>query len=165
MPIVKRYDFVLLFDVQDGNPNGDPDAGNAPRVDPETGQGIVTDVAIKRRVRDYVALAKAGADGYRIYIADRAILALTKAKAYEAAPPAPDFEATPPARGKPKAKAKKAVDFDRILDAQRWMCGEYWDVRTFGAVMSSKGADCGQVRGPVQLTFARSIDAVLTLEH
>jgi CRISPR-associated protein Csd2 len=176
-----RYDFVLLFDVQDGNPNGDPDAGNAPRVDPETGQGIVTDVAIKRRVRDYVALAKAGADGHRIYIADRAILALTKAKAYEAlghpvveatgeeageeAPPAPDFEATPPARGKPKAKAKKAVDFDRILDAQRWMCGEYWDVRTFGAVMSSKGADCGQVRGPVQLTFARSIDAVLTLEH
>jgi CRISPR-associated protein Csd2 len=179
-----RYDFVLLFDVQDGNPNGDPDAGNAPRVDPETGQGIVTDVAIKRRVRDYVALEKGGADGHRIYIADRAILALTKAKAYEAlghdvveaqaedasdeADPAPALDAPPRARGRAaanKPKAKKAIDFDRVLEAQKWMCETYYDVRTFGAVMSSKGADCGQVRGPVQVTFARSIDPVLTLDH
>jgi CRISPR-associated protein Csd2 len=170
--------------VQDGNPNGDPDAGNAPRVDPETGQGIVTDVAIKRRVRDYVALEKGGADGHRIYIADRAILALTKAKAYEAlghdvveapaedagdeADPTPALDAPPRARGRAaanKPKAKKAIDFDRVLEAQKWMCETYYDVRTFGAVMSSKGADCGQVRGPVQVTFARSIDPVLTLDH
>jgi CRISPR-associated protein Csd2 len=180
--ITHRYDFVLLFDVQDGNPNGDPDAGNAPRVDPETGQGIVTDVAIKRRVRDYVALAKGGADGHRIYITDRAILAVTKAEAYRAlghdvveaqgedaddeADVAPAVEATPRGRGKAsKPKGKKAVDFDRALSAQKWMCGTYYDVRTFGAVMSSKGADCGQVRGPVQITFARSIDPVLTLDH
>jgi CRISPR-associated protein Csd2 len=178
-----RYDFVLLFDVQDGNPNGDPDAGNAPRVDPETGQGIVTDVAIKRRVRDYVALAKAGADGHRIYIADRAVLAMTKAKAYEAlghsvieapaedageeADLAPAVEAPLRAHGKAtnKPKAKKAVDFDRVLEAQKWMCETFYDVRTFGAVMSSRGADCGQVRGPVQVTFARSVDPVLMLDH
>src|SRR5271170_3280382 len=126
MPEIKnRYDFVMLFEVQDGNPNGDPDAGNAPRVDPETGQGIVTDVAIKRRVRDYVALVKGGADGHRIYIADRAILAVTKAEAYQAlghdvveapaedagedADPAPAVEAAPRARSKPtRPKAKKA---------------------------------------------------------
>ena len=179
--ITHRYDFVMLLDVQDGNPNGDPDAGNAPRVDPETGQGLVTDVAIKRRVRDYVALAKGGAEGYQIYIADRAILALTKAEAYQAighdvveapredadeeADPAPAVEATAGPRGKAKPKGKKATDFDRVLEAQKWMCASYYDVRTFGAVMSSKGADCGQVRGPVQLSFARSIDPVLTLDH
>jgi CRISPR-associated protein Csd2 len=179
--ITHRYDFVLLFDVQDGNPNGDPDAGNAPRVDPETGHGLVTDVAIKRRVRDYVALEKGGVDRYRIYIADRAILALTKAEAYaalgqdvvdagddeagEGPNPTPAVEAAPKGRGKGKAKSRKATDFDRVLDAQKFMCATYWDVRTFGAVMSSKGADCGQVRGPVQLTFARSVDPVLTLDH
>jgi CRISPR-associated protein Csd2 len=179
--IKHRYDFVLLFDVQDGNPNGDPDAGNAPRVDPETGQGIVTDVALKRRVRNYIALATPGADGLGIYIADRAVLAVTKAQAYEAlgrdiveapkeeatddADPAPAVEAQPRSRAKAKPKGKKAVDFERVLDAQKWMCASYYDVRTFGAVMSSKGADCGQVRGPVQLTFARSIDPVLTLDH
>jgi CRISPR-associated protein Csd2 len=176
-----RYDFVLLFDVQDGNPNGDPDAGNAPRVDPETGQGLVTDVSIKRRVRDYVALTKGGADGYGIYIADRAILAATKAEAYAAlghdvveaageeagddpgAAPSPEASSRP--RGQAKPKGKKAADFARVLEAQKWMCATYYDVRTFGAVMSSRGADCGQVRGPVQLTFARSIDPVLTLDH
>jgi len=177
--ITHRYDFVLLFDVQDGNPNGDPDAGNAPRIDPETGQGIVTDVAIKRRVRDYVALAKGGADGHRIYIADRAILAMTKAEAYEAigqdvvdakgdetGEDAGHAHAAPPQpRGKAKPKGKKAGDYERVLEAQKWMCATYYDVRTFGAVMSSKGADCGQVRGPVQITFARSIDPVLTLDH
>ncbi len=181
MPEIKnRYDFVVLFDVQDGNPNGDPDAGNAPRVDPETGHGIVTDVAIKRRVRDYVALEKGSADGYRIYISDRAILAQTKAQAYEALgkevveasgdpgeepEDASAAEAAPRGRGKAKPKGKKATDFERVLDAQKWMCATYYDVRTFGAVMSSRGADCGQVRGPVQLTFARSIDPVLTLDH
>ncbi len=179
--ITHRYDFVLLFDVKDGNPNGDPDAGNAPRIDPETAQGIVTDVAIKRRVRDYVALAKGGAEGHRIYIADRAILAITKADAYvaigqdvveatgdeagEDAGPAPVAAAHAPARGRGKPKGKKAGDFARVLEAQKWMCATYYDVRTFGAVMSSKGADCGQVRGPVQITFARSIDPVLTLDH
>ncbi len=179
--IKNRYDFVLLFDVQDGNPNGDPDAGNAPRVDPETGHGIVTDVAIKRRIRDYVALQKGGADGYRIYISDRAILAQTKAEAYQAlgkdvveageedadeeGEQAPAAKAAQRGQGKPKAKSRKATDFERVLDAQKWMCATYYDVRTFGAVMSSRGADCGQVRGPVQLTFARSIDPVLTLDH
>src|SRR6202789_3438267 len=179
--ITHRYDFVLLFDVQDGNPNGDPDAGNAPRIDPETGQGIVTDVSIKRRVRDYVALAKGGADGHRIYIADRAILAVTKAEAYEAigqdvveaagdeagedAGPAPVAASQPQPGGKGKPKGKKAVDFERVLEAQKWMCATPYDVRTFGAVLSSKGADCGQVRRPVQITFARSIDPVLTLDH
>ena len=177
--ITHRYDFVLLFDVQDGNPNGDPDAGNAPRIDPETGQGLVTDVAIKRRVRDYVALAKGGADGHRIYIADRAILAMMKAEAYEAigqdVVDAKGDEAgedagqaqaaTPQPRGKAKPKSKKAGDYERVLEAQKWMCATYYDVRTFGAVMSSKGADCGQVRGPVQITFARSIDPVLSLDH
>jgi len=177
--ITHRYDFVLLFDVQDGNPNGDPDAGNAPRIDPETGQGLVTDVAIKRRVRDYVALAKGGADGHRIYIADRAILAMTKAEAYkaigqdvvdakgdEAGEDAGQAQAaTPQPRGKAKPKGKRAADYERVLEAQKWMCATYYDVRTFGAVMSSKGADCGQVRGPVQITFARSIDPVLSLDH
>ena len=177
--IKNRYDFVLLFDVQDGNPNGDPDAGNAPRVDPETGHGIVTDVAIKRRIRDCVALQKGGVDGYRIYISDRAILAQTKAEAYQAlgkdvveageedeeGEQAPAAEAVPRGRAKLKAKRRKATDFERVLDAQKWMCATYYDVRTFGAVMSSRGADCGQVRGPVQLTFARSIDPVLTLDH
>jgi CRISPR-associated protein Csd2 len=179
--ITHRYDFVLLFDVQDGNPNGDPDAGNVPRIDPETGQGLVTDVAIKRRIRNYVALAKAGAEGHRIYIEDRAVLAVTKAEAYAAlgqdvveakgeeagdeTGPAPLVEAQPQPRGKGKPKGKKAVDFERMLEAQRWMCATYYDVRTFGAVMSSRGADCGQVRGPAQITFARSIDPVLTLDH
>jgi CRISPR-associated protein Csd2 len=178
-----RYDFVLLFDVQDGNPNGDPDAGNAPRVDPETGHGLVTDVALKRRIRDYVALTKEGADGYAIYITDRAVLAATKAKAYEALGQdvveasrdetgdedgpkgTPATEAPQRARGQARQKGKKAADFGRVMEAQKWMCATYYDVRTFGAVMSSRGADCGQVRGPVQLTFARSIDPVLTLEH
>ena len=175
-----RFDFVYLFDVSDGNPNGDPDAGNAPRVDPESGHGLVTDVAIKRRVRNYVEEAKGGSDGYRIYIRDRAVLALTKAEAYQAlgvdAVDAADDEVTesdteapkaPKARGKSggTTRGKKATDFDRVLLAQKWMCGTYWDVRTFGAVMSSKGADCGQVRGPVQLTFARSIDPVLSIDH
>src|SRR5262249_30766672 len=148
--ITHRYDFVILFDVQDGNPNGDPDAGNTPRVDPETGQGIVTDVAIKRRVRDYVALAKGGANGYRIYVSDRAVLALTKAEAYaalgedvveaagddcgEEAEPAVEAEAPRP-RGRAKPKGKKATDYERVIEAQKWMCATYYDVRTFGAVM------------------------------
>jgi CRISPR-associated protein Csd2 len=177
-----RLDFVYLFDVTDGNPNGDPDAGNAPRVDPESGHGLVTDVAIKRRVRNYVEEAKGGSDGYRIYIRDRAVLAQSKAEAYEAlgvdavdatdddaaTEPDPEPAKAVKVRGKnggTTTRGKKATDFDRVLLAQKWMCATYWDVRTFGAVMSSKGADCGQVRGPVQLTFARSGDPVLSIDH
>jgi CRISPR-associated protein Csd2 len=179
--ITHRYDFVFLFDVQDGNPNGDPDAGNAPRIDPETGHGLVTDVSIKRRLRDYVALVKGGGDTHRIYVADRAILAMAKAEAYQAigqdvveatgdeagdeASAAEPAAVQPAPRGRAKPKGKKAADFAKVLEAQKWMCATYYDVRTFGAVLSSKGADCGQVRGPAQVTFARSIDPVLTLDH
>jgi len=144
-----RYDFVLLFDVQDGNPNGDPDAGNMPRFDPETGQGLVTDVALKRKIRNFVALSQADSDGrpnagYRIYVQEGAILNRLHEEAYKSLGLEP--------------KAKKAKDNKE--KAQARMCETFFDVRTFGAVMSTGDADAGQVRGPVQLTFARSIDPV-----
>lgn len=147
-----RYDFVLLFDVQDGNPNGDPDAGNMPRFDPETGQGLVTDVAIKRKVRNFVALSQNEPDGrprpgYRIYVHEGAVLNRLHEDAYTALGLDP--------KDKKKSKDKK----DK---AQAKMCESYFDVRTFGAVMSTGDAEAGQVRGPVQLTFARSIDPVFS---
>ena len=154
-PIKNRYDFVILFDVENGNPNGDPDAGNMPRVDPETGYGLVTDVCLKRTIRNYVETLKEDAPGYRIYIKDGTPLNRSDNEAIAALGIKEDLK-----------KAKKAdPDIDRKL--RDYMCENYFDIRTFGAVMTTfvKGAlNCGQVRGPVQLSFARSIDPVVPQE-
>lgn len=144
--INNRYDFVLLFDVKDGNPNGDPDAGNLPRVDPETGNGLVTDVCLKRKVRNYVQLANKGA-GYDIFVKEKAVLNNLIAEAH-----------------KEESVKKKEKAGEKTEAARQVMCSKYFDVRTFGAVMST-GENAGQVRGPVQLTFARSVDQVVPLEH
>ncbi len=140
----KRYDFALIFDVKDGNPNGDPDAGNLPRVDVETMQGLVTDVALKRKIRNYVQITQGDQKGYDIYVKHRGILSREQQKSYEAL----GHENTE----KPSATTVK--------DARSWMCSHYYDVRMFGAVMSGKQYNAGQVRGPMQLTFARSIDPI-----
>jgi CRISPR-associated protein Csd2 len=161
--IAKRYDFVLLFDVQDGNPNGDPDAGNLPRSDPETGQGLVTDVCLKRKIRNYVQLSKRGAEGYDIYVKEKAVLNTLIAAAY--ADLKIDLEAAPKNRTDgAKRKTKGEGQGGEVESAGAWMCRRYYDVRTFGAVLST-GANAGQVRGPVQLTFARSIDPIYAAEH
>lgn len=181
--ITHRYDFVLLFDVKDGNPNGDPDAGNLPRVDPETGHGLVTDVCLKRKIRNYVTLAKAGVEGYDIYVKEKAVLSAQQGRAYQALgidgsakaaaddaeKPADDAEKPaekPGKRAKKEAGAgKKSSDGDVVERARDWMCKSFFDIRAFGAVMSLKENNAGQVRGPVQLTFARSIDPIITAEH
>ncbi|WNG49156.1 type I-C CRISPR-associated protein Cas7/Csd2 [Archangium minus] len=169
-----RYDFVLLFDVKDGNPNGDPDAGNLPRVDPETGHGLVTDVCLKRKVRNFVQLARDGQEGYDIYIKEKAVLSQQQGRAYAAlgleAPAADEGEeaAKTDEGGKKKAAkkpAKKAADGEVVEKARDWMCRSFYDIRTFGAVMSLKENNAGQVRGPVQLTFGRSVDPIISLEH
>jgi CRISPR-associated protein Csd2 len=148
-----RYDFVYLFDVKDGNPNGDPDAGNLPRIDAETGQGLVTDVCIKRKVRNYVGLVHGEEPPYEIYVKEKAVLNLQHERAYQAL----DIES-----GKRKAKGKDKQDEDRKLT--QWMCQNFFDIRTFGAVMTTK-INCGQVRGPVQFGMARSIDPIVAAEH
>ncbi len=155
MSIQNRYDFVLLFDVKDGNPNGDPDAGNLPRVDAETGKGLVTDVCLKRKVRNFVGLVKEEQPPFEIYVKEKAILNDQHRRAYEGIGRADLIEED----GKKGRKGGDAVD-----DARTWMCKNFYDVRTFGAVMST-GINCGQVRGPVQLTFARSVDPVISQEH
>lgn len=139
-----RIDFVYIFDVKDGNPNGDPDAGNLPRVDAETGMGIVTDVCLKRKVRNYVQVSKELAQGFDIFIKEKAILNNAIDKAHES-------ELVKNAKDKTEA-------------AREFMCKNYYDVRTFGAVMST-GKNAGQVRGAVQLTFSRSVNPVTTTEH
>lgn len=145
MPELKnRFDFVYIFDVQDGNPNGDPDAGNLPRIDAETGMGLVTDVCLKRKVRNYVQIAKGQADGYDIFIKEKAVLNTLIDKAHD------DLEV-------------KAAE-DKTEAARKFMCKNYYDIRTFGAVMST-GKNAGQVRGAIQVTFARSIDTIATAEH
>ena len=148
---VPRCDFVLLFDVCNGNPNGDPDAGNAPRIDPETGHGLVSDVCLKRKIRNYITLKQNGdgppQNGYDIYVAERAILNQQHERAYEAL----------------KLDSKKPEP-GAEEQARQWMCQTFFDVRMFGAVMST-GVNAGQVRGPVQLAFARSIDPILSLEQ
>jgi len=151
-PIENRHEFVLLFEVRDGNPNGDPDAGNLPRVDPETGEGLVTDVCLKRKVRNYVGLRHGEQPPYEIYVKERAVLNQQHQRAYEAIGVNPTG-----AEGKRKGT-------DRSDEARSWMCKNFFDVRTFGAVMST-GVNAGQVRGPVQITFARSIGPVVSLEH
>lgn len=143
--IKNRYEFVLLFDVKNGNPNGDPDGGNLPRIDPETGHGITTDVCLKRKVRNYVELVKKDQSPFNIYIKEKAILTERRKPAYEAV----------------EDEKNKAEKTSR---ARAWMCKNFFDVRTFGAVMSTKENNCGQVRGPVQLAFSRSIDPVVPLE-
>ena len=154
-PIKNRYDFVILFDVENGNPNGDPDAGNMPRIDPETGYGLVTDVCLKRKIRNYVEDLKEEAPGYRIYVKEGVPLNRSDAEALTAVGVSGDLKA-----------AKKAdPDIDKKL--RDFMCSNFYDIRTFGAVMTTfvKGAlNCGQVRGPVQLNFARSIDPIVPQE-
>ncbi|MBI2945346.1 MAG: type I-C CRISPR-associated protein Cas7/Csd2 [Candidatus Wallbacteria bacterium] len=152
-PIQNRYEFVLLFDVRDGNPNGDPDAGNMPRIDPETGRGLITDVCLKRKVRNFVGLRKEDRPPYEIYVKERAVLNEVHERAYKEIGASEELDST-----------KKRKGGDKVDEARKFMCRNFFDVRTFGAVMST-GVNCGQVRGPVQLTFARSIDMVVPLEH
>ncbi|MCE5273160.1 type I-C CRISPR-associated protein Cas7/Csd2 [bacterium] len=154
-PIDRRYDFVLLFDIVNGNPNGDPDAGNSPRIDPETGLGLVSDVCLKRKVRNFICLAQREADGspkagYDIYVKEKAVLNQQHQRAYDALGLKPD------AKGKDKASM--------ISDTRAWMCQTFFDIRMFGAVMTT-GINCGQVRGPVQIAFSRSVDPITPLEQ
>jgi CRISPR-associated protein Csd2 len=150
--IQNRYDFVYLFEVTNGNPNGDPDAGNLPRLDPETSQGLVTDVCLKRKVRNFVGLVHGEEPPFEIYVKEKAILNRQHERAYESC-------------GVDLKKRKKGADKaeeDRALMA--WMCGNFFDVRTFGAVMTTE-VNCGQVRGAIQITMARSIDPIVSAEH
>ena len=154
-PIKNRYDFVILFDVENGNPNGNPDAGNMPRIDPETGYGLVTDVCLKRKIRNYVEDLKEEAPGYRIYVKEGVPLNRSDAEALTAFGVSGDL------------KAAKKSDPGIDLKLRDFMCSNFYDIRTFGAVMTTfvKGAlNCGQVRGPVQLSFARSIDPIVPQE-
>jgi len=145
-----RYDFLFLFDAQDANPNGDPDAGNLPRIDVESGQGLVTDVCLKRKIRNFVAMTANGQSGKRIYFTEGAVHNNQHKEAHKEA-------------GIPAAESKAPKD-GKKEKATQWMCENYYDVRTFGAVMSTE-VNCGQVRGPVQISFARSIDPVVSSEH
>lgn len=147
--ISNRYDFVYIFDVQDGNPNGDPDAGNLPRMDVETSEGLVSDVCLKRKIRNYVQTAKECAEGYDIFIKEKAVLNKAIEASYE------------------DEEVKKAKDSAKTDAARDVMCRRYFDVRTFGAVMSTgeKTKNAGQVRGPIQLTFARSVSPIVSQEH
>ena len=141
---MNKIDFILLFDAADANPNGDPDAGNLPRIDPETCHGLVTDVCLKRKIRNYVQLTKAGAPGYDIYVKEKAVLNKLHEQAYNAT-------------GQKKSSTENPK-------AKAWMCKHFYDVRTFGAVMATE-VNCGQVRGPVQISFSRSINEITQLEH
>ncbi len=149
--IGNRYEFVMLFDVKDGNPNGDPDAGNLPRIDPETGNGLVTDVCLKRKVRNYVTLIKDEQAGYEIYVKEKAVLNRAHDRAYKAL----DLQSVS------KKLPKKIEDAKNVTS---WMCQNFFDIRTFGAVMSTE-INAGQVRGPVQLAFARSVERIFSAEH
>ena len=149
MSLTNRYDFVYLFDVKDGNPNGDPDAGNMPRVDPETGDGLITDVCLKRKVRNFVQMTQGDHSGRQIFIKEKAILNNLIAEAHE----------------QEAVKSKSAGD--ATAAARDWMCAKYFDIRCFGAVMSTGGKEknAGQVRGPIQLTFSRSLDPIFAQDH
>ena len=144
----RRQDFVMFFDVTDGNPNGDPDAGNMPRVDPETMQGLVTDVCIKRKIRDWVDALRGDEGAYKIYVQSGEALNTKHMRAYDA------LELT---------STGSKQDAETVDKARAWMCQNFYDIRTFGAVMTT-GVNCGQVRGPVQFTFARSIDPVVAMD-
>jgi len=149
--VQNRYDIVYLFDITDGNPNGDPDAGNLPRLDPETGHGLVTDVCLKRKIRNYVGVAHGEKPPYEIYVKERAVLNNQNERAYKAI-------------GEKPEKRKMPKDEKKARDITAWMCGNFFDIRTFGAVMSTD-VNCGQVRGAVQFGFARSIDPIVSAEH
>jgi len=144
--IQNRYEFVYLFDVENGNPNGDPDAGNMPRIDPETSYGLVTDVCLKRKIRNFVEIVEGNQSPYMIYIKEKSVLSTTRKAAYEAVKEGGE-------------DAKNMIELGR-----KWMCKNFFDVRTFGAVMSTKENNCGQVRGPVQFNFARSIESIVPME-
>lgn len=148
--ITNRYEFVYFFDVENGNPNGDPDAANMPRIDPETGHGLVTDVCLKRKVRNYIELAKNEVEGFNIYVAEKAILNRKNEMAYKAL----DIK---------HEKKKLPKDQQKARELTQWMCCNFYDVRTFGAVMTTE-VNCGQVRGPVQFTFAKSIEPIMPSE-
>ncbi|QEP43009.1 type I-C CRISPR-associated protein Cas7/Csd2 [Ectothiorhodospiraceae bacterium BW-2] len=188
MSLNNRYEFVLLFDVKDGNPNGDPDAGNLPRLDPETGMGLVTDVCLKRKVRNYVGIAKENSAPFEIYVTEKAILNNQHARAYtesdeltEKLQQLEEAKRVPkPKKGADETAYKEAQKLIKSIHhedlAKRWVCDNFFDVRTFGAVMSTSDKNdeddksdiakkAGQVRGPVQITFSRSIDPVVTAEH
>lgn len=148
---MNRHDFVFLFDVKDANPNGDPDAGNLPRVDPETGDGLVTDVCIKRKIRNYVATTRGNQPPHEIYFTDGVVLNQQHERGYKHIGEKPQPKKLP----KDAAKAKELT---------RFMCANFFDIRTFGAVMTTD-VNAGQVRGPVQISFARSVEPAVTLEH
>ena len=150
MSIQNRYEFVYLFDVTNGNPNGDPDAGNMPRLDPESSKGLVTDVCLKRKIRNFIEMTEVNNAGYEIYVKEKSILNLQNKKAYEALSIVPESKKMP----KDEAKAKEIT---------AWMCANFFDVRAFGAVMTTE-VNSGQVRGPIQLAFAKSIDPIIPLE-
>ncbi len=149
-PLSNRYEFVLFYDVENGNPNGDPDAGNMPRIDPETGYGIVTDVCLKRKIRNYVDIIKSDQPGFQIYVTEGIALNSQHLKAYTET-------------NTPLPKQAKNVPADDLQKVRKWMCDNFYDVRTFGAVMTT-GVNCGQVRGPVQLNFSRSLDPIMQQE-
>jgi CRISPR-associated protein Csd2 len=149
--IQNRYEFILLFDVKDGNPNGDPDAGNLPRIDPETGHGLVTDVCLKRKIRNYIGIVKKEQPPYEIYVKEKAVLNRQHERAYK------HYDIKPETKKLPKNEN----DARKIT---RWMCGNFYDIRAFGAVMTTE-INSGQVRGPVQLKFARSVEPIFSAEH
>ncbi len=153
--LASRYDFTLIFEVTNGNPNGDPDAGNLPRLDPETNKGLVSDVSLKRKIRNYIELAKTGEDSFHIYVQEGAILNEKHRQAYKALRPG-DTKAEKDPKLNPK-------DDEEAVKLRDFMCANFFDVRTFGAVMST-GINCGQVKGPVQLTFASSVEPIMPLE-
>ena len=150
MSIQNRYEFVYFFDVTNGNPNGDPDAGNMPRLDPESSKGLVTDVCLKRKIRNFIETAYENEPGYEIYVKEKSVLNLQNKRAYEALGVAPEAKKLP----KDEAKAREIT---------AWMCNNFFDIRSFGAVMTTE-VNSGQVRGPVQLAFAQSLDPIVPLE-
>ena len=161
--IKNRYEFVILFDVENGNPNGDPDAGNMPRIDPESGLGLVTDVCLKRKIRNYIETVKEDADGYKIYIKEDVPLNRSDRQACQAA----GIEETEEKKLTESLKKLKKNDPDADIKLRDYMCRHFFDIRTFGAVMTTfvkASLNCGQVRGPVQLGFARSIDPIISQE-
>lgn len=148
--IANRYEFALLFDVENGNPNGDPDAGNTPRIDPETGHGLVTDVCLKRKIRNHVALTRENGERFKIYVQEKAVLNRSNEEAYKALDIKPEAKKLP----------KKIED---ALKVTAWMCDNFYDIRAFGAVMTTE-INCGQVRGPIQLAFAKSVEPIIPQE-
>ncbi|MES2708188.1 MAG: type I-C CRISPR-associated protein Cas7/Csd2 [Verrucomicrobiota bacterium] len=152
-----RYDFIYLFDAQDANPNGDPDAGNLPRVDAESGQGLITDVCLKRKIRNFVEVVKKDAPSFNIYVKEKAVLIRAHEQAYKA------IKKEGEEQSETKAGKRKGSG-DEVEQARKWMCQNFYDIRTFGAVMSL-AVNCGQVRGPIQLGFSRSIDPIVISEH